>query len=755
MNEVKNTEVKRALCFGCWLQAGVLATVEDGKVVKLKGEPDHPVNQGWICERSKAFIEHLYHEDRLNYPLKRVGDRGDGKWERISWEDALDQVAEKLDNIKVENGAEAVASVGGTGRGFSEMFKARFMNLFGSPNHANAGQWCSVVSRQIHAAIYGAGASRSVKQPCKCAVIWGGNPAESLACTFTSLLKAKRQGTKYIVIDPKYSESVNRLAHQWVQLRPGTDAALALGWLNVIIEEGLYDKNFVETWCHGFNELKERIKQYSPKKVAEITWVPEEEIIQSARLYATSKPASIIWGVKSDMQGRNVTSITQAKCILRAITGNLDVIGGDMLAGPCEKANYGPALENMDLLPPEQRKKQLGADRHKLWGYPGYELVHQAAKPYWYGKGLTSGFLPACHEPDIWTAILDGRPYPVKGLICGACNPLIAYPNTKRIYKALKSPDLELFVVAEQWLTPTAMLADYVFPITNWLEHPQMCTQTFQGHGNIASIGQRVIQPLHERRTDYEFYQGLGLRLGQGDYWRETLNKEWDWCLEPLLNELNVESAEEFAKNQRWWIPPVVEKRYQTIDPETGKPKGFATLTGKVELYSTILDQLGYDPLPRYEEPPETPVSQPELAKKYPFILITGSRFRPMHHSEHRQIRSLRRLYPYPTVEINPDTARRLGIGEGDWVVIETLRGKIKQKAKLTSKIHRRVIEAQHGWWFPEEIAEDPVLYRVFESNVNVLTTDDEEYCDSPTGAVTFGPLLCKVYPLKKYTCNI
>ncbi len=752
MKEAKSTEVKRALCFGCWLQAGVLATVEDGKVVKLKGEPDHPVNQGWICERSKAFIEHLYHEDRLNYPLKRVGDRGDGKWERISWEDALDQVAEKLDKIKMENGAEAVASVGGTGRGFSEMFKARFMNLFGSPNRANAGQWCSVVSRQIHAAIYGAGASRSVKQPCKCAVIWGGNPAESLACTFTSLLKAKKQGTKYIVIDPKYSESVNRLAHQWVQLRPGTDAALALGWLNVIIEEDLYDKNFVETWCHGFSELRERIKQYSPKKVAEITWVPEEEIIQSARLYATSKPASIIWGVKSDMQGRNVTSITQAKCILRAITGNLDVMGGDMLAGPCEKANYGPVLENMDMLPPEQRKKQLGADRHKLWGYPGYELVHQAAKPYWYGKGLTSGFLPACHEPDIWTAILAGKPYPVKGLICGACNPLVAYPNTKRIYKALKSPDLELFVVAEQWLTPTAMLADYVFPITNWLEHPQMCTQTFQGHGNIASVGQRVIQPLHERRTDYEFYQGLGLRLGQGDYWRETLNKEWDWCLGPLLNELDMQSAEEFAKKQRWWTPPVVEKRYQTVDPGTGKPKGFATPTGKVELYSTILEQLGYDPLPRYEEPPETPVSQPELAKKYPFILITGSRFRPMHHSEHRQIRSLRRLYPYPTVEINPDTARRLGIGEGDWVVIETPRGKIKQKAKLTSRINRRVIEAQHGWWFPEEIADDPLLYGVFESNVNVLTTDDDEYCDPPTGAVTFGPLLCKVYPLKKYT---
>ena len=751
MEKATNSEVKRALCFGCWLQAGVLATVENGKVVQLKGEPGHPVNQGWICERSKAFIEHLYHEDRLNTPLKRAGKRGEGKWEKISWEDALDEVSAELEQIRSASGAEAVASIGGTGRGFSEMFKARFMNLFGSPNHANAGQWCSVVSRQIHAAIYGAGASRSVKPPCKCAVIWGGNPAEALACIFPQHIKAKRSGTQYIVIDPKYSETASRLADHWIKLRPGTDAALALGWIHVIIEEQLYDRDFVERWCHGFDRLKERAQKYPPKKVAEITWIPEEQIKQTARLYATSKPASIIWGVKSDMQGVNVTSITQAKCILRAITGNLDIIGGDMLSGPCEKANYGALMEYMDLLPAGQREKQLGAQEHKLWCYPGYELVQAVAKPYWYGKGLSAGFLPACHEPAIWTAILDSKPYPVRALICGACNPLVAYPNTKRIYNALKSPNLELSVVAEQWMTPSAMLADYVFPITGWLEHPQLYTQTFQGSGSAVSMGQRVVEPLYERRSDYEFYRGLGMRLGQKDYWRRSLGEEWDYCLQPLLCDLGLKSSEEFAVKQRFWSPPTVEKRYAQIDPQTGNPRGFATPTGKVELYSTILEKLGYDPLPNYIEPPETPVSQPQVAEKYPFILITGARFRPMHHSEHRQIRSLRRLYPFPTVEINPDTARQLGIGEGDWAVIETLRGKIRQKAKLTSRIPPGMVECQHGWWFPEEIGDDPNLFGVFDANVNVLTPDTEDFCDPATGAVTFGPLLCRIYPLKKY----
>lgn len=488
-------EVKRAICFGCWLQAGVLATIEDGRVTGLKGEPGHPVNQGWICERSKAFVEHLYHEDRLNHPLKRIGERGAVKWQIISWQEALDEVAEKLDHIRAQSGAEAVASIGGTGRGFSELFKVRFMNLFGSPNHANAGQWCSVVSRQIHAAIYGAGASRAVKQPCRCAVIWGGNPAESFACIFPQHTKAKRKGTKYIIIDPKYSETAGRLADHWLKLRPGTDAALALGWLHVIIEEDLYDKAFVERWCHGFEALKQRVKSYHPAAVAEITRLPAEQIVETARLYATSKPASIIWGVKSDMQGRNVTGITHAKCALRAITGNLDIAGGDMLAGPCEKANYGTMLEYMHMLPAGQRKKQLGAKDHKLWCFPGYEMVEENAKPYWYGKGLSAGFLPGCHEPAVWTAILEGQPYQVSGLICGACNPLVAYPNTKRIYRALKSSRLELFVVAEQWMTPSAMLADYVFPITNWLEHPQLYTQTFQGSGSAAAIGERIVPP--------------------------------------------------------------------------------------------------------------------------------------------------------------------------------------------------------------------------------------------------------------------
>jgi anaerobic selenocysteine-containing dehydrogenase len=299
-------------------------------------------------------------------------------------------------------------------------------------------------------------------------------------------------------------------------------------------------------------------------------------------------------------------------------------------------------------------------------------------------------------------------------------------------------------------MTPSAMLADYVFPVTHWLEMPVMHPHTLEGNGNQAALGERVVEPLYERKPDYYFYQGLGVRLGQEKYWRKTLEEEWDWVLEPLLKELNIASAEEFARKVGRWSPPRTLKRYETIDPVTGKPRGFATPTGKVELFSTILEKLGYDPLPYYEEPAETPLSNPGLAKDYPLVLLTGSRFRPIFHSEHRQIPSIRKFYPYPTVQINPETANKLDIHDEDWVFIETVRGRIKQKANLTSNVHPKMVEIQHAWWFPEKESAEPVLFGVFESNANVLTPDGDEYLDPPLGGASFTPLLCRIYPAEE-----
>lgn len=747
-------ETRESICWGCWMQCGAVAHLDQGKVVRLTGDPEF-YTKGFFCDRGTRFAEHLYHPDRLNYPLKRKGKRGEAKWERISWDQALDEIASKLTELKGRYGPETLATTCGTGRGHQETFKERFLHLFGSPNHANAGQFCRIETREIDYAIYGAdivAMKPKVAESEGCIVIWGHNPKESVPVEYHEYRNLKKKGgVKFIVIDPKRTEIVDELADIWLPIRPATDAALALGWLNVIIHEELYDKEFVEKWCYGFDQLKKRVQEYSPEEVAEITWVPKEKIIDSARMFARAKPyTNIPWGVKTDMQGRNVTSIIHAIAILRAVTGSINVSGGSPLSGPCLKANGGPDFNAIDLLSPEQRAKQLGMDTHKFWTFPGYDLISQAMRPYWMGK-MCSSYMPGCHIPDVWRAILDQDPYPVKALIVGGNNPLMAFANTPRVYRALKSSNLELLTVVEQWLTPSAVLADYVLPATNWLEMPLLHFGTYTGAQDFVAAAEQVVLPLFERRPDYYFWQGLGIRVGQEKHWQQTLTKEWEWCIRPLLEELHMESFEEFAQEQRFWFPPFEDRYHEKIDPETGKPKGFATLTGKIEFYSTILDKLGYDPLPHYKEPLETPVSQPELTKEYPLILITGSRFRPFHHSEHRQLPSARKIYPDPTVEIHPDTAREMGIEEGEWTVIETTWGKIKQKARFSTRIDPRMVDVQHSWWFPEEIADDPILYRAFESNANMLTTDREEYCDPPTGAMRLSPYLCKVYPAKKY----
>ncbi len=736
------------------MQCGAEAHVEQGKVVRIKGDSDFYTN-GFFCDRGARFREHLYHPDRLNYPLKRTGERGEGKWMRISWDQALDEIAGRLEDIKKEYGAEALATIGGTGRGHQQTFKERFAYLFGTPNNANAGQFCRIETRLITYAIYGAdivAMKPNIAESEGCMVIWGHHPKESVPVEYDAYRQIKKKGKmKFIVVDPKRTESVDEFADIWLPIRPGTDAALALGWLNVIVNEELYDKEFVAEWCHGFDRLKKRVQEYPVEKVAEITWVPKEKIIESARMYASKRPYNNIpWGVKTDMQGTNVTSIIHAIAILRAVTGSLNVIGGSPLSGPCTELRVGADFNYIDKISPEQKAKQLGSDTHRFWTFPGYDLVSQYMRPYWNGK-ICSSYMPGCHIPDIWRAILTEKPYPIKALIVGGNNPLMAFADTKHTYRALKSSNLSLLAVVEQWLTPSAALADYVLPATNWLEMPLLHFGTYTGAQDFVAAAEAVVPPLYERRPDYYFWQGLGMRLGQEKYWQETLEAEWEWCIQPLLDELGTLSFAEFADKQRYWFPPYEEKYHEKMDAQTGKPRGFGTPTGKIEIYSTIFEKLGYDPLPHYEEPAETPMSQPALCKEYPLILITGSRFKPFHHSEHRQLTSARKLYPEPTVTIHPDAASKAGIREGEWTIIETRWGKIKQRAKLSTRIDRRMVDIQHSWWFPEELPHDPILYRAFESNANMLTTDREEYCDPPTGAYTLSPYLCKIYPAKKY----
>jgi anaerobic selenocysteine-containing dehydrogenase len=699
------------------------------------------------CPRRAAAKEYLYHPDRLRFPLKRIGEKGENKWEEISWEQALDEIAAKLKELKDKYGPETLFLTHGTARSTS-WTGPRFMNLFGSPNAVSPGTICYGPSVGVAAAmigwpiIYRGDATVEPDENgnwiTKCVLLSGMDISQAYPRLWKTTHDAKAMGAKIIVIDPRYT-ATSELADIWLQLRPGTDAALLMSMINVIIENELYDKEFVHKWCYGFDKVKERAREYSPEKVERITWVPSDKIKEAAITYATNRPGTSVHGMGEE-QLENSIEILQARLILSAIVGNIDAEGGDFITGlPAGQSTpvHAAGMELAHILPPEQKEKQIGSDRFKLLSHPGRELIWSFNKNMWSGQAQLRAF---ANYPLLVNAILTGEPYPVRAGISVFSNPMVQMTNSKHLYKAFKS--LDLYVVKDFWLTPSAQIADYVLPTAAWIERPN--AEPFGGSVELIAgeAGLPAIIPgKHEYWTEWEFFRGLGIRLGQEEHWKaKTLEEIYDERFSPLGMTLH----EFMEKNDGLFFPKREYKKYEQME-------GFATPTGKLELYSTIFENLGYDPLPRFEEPRESPFSTPELAQEYPLMLITGGRIRPYYHSEHRQIPSLRKRRPHPIVQINPTTARKSGIEDGDWVWIESPRGTIRMKCQHFEGIHPQVVHCEHSWWFPEMPGGEPWLRGVWESNVNVLTSDDPDRCNPRSGGWPLKTALCKISKCRTY----
>ena len=567
-------------------------------------------------------------------------------------------------------------------------------------------------------------------------VLWGHNPAEVYLPEMRAWADAKENnGLKIIVIDPRMTESAAK-ADLWLPLRPGTDGALALAWLNVIINEGLYDQNFVENCCTGWEQLVQHVQPYTPEWAAPITWLDAEQIRAGARMYATFKPGNIQWGVAVDEIGKPGGAAMHARTLLRAVTGNLDAPGSDLIPGPNQMMITDEEMECNDQMTEEQWSKQIGSDQYKLCSWPGYSKISGVAKRVW-GKAPPTEWMCTAHGPSVFDALITGKPYKPRALLVLANNTLLSYPDTTKVYKALK--ELELLTVMDYWLTPTAMLADYVLPAAGWLERPTL-TNTY-GASDFAICSERAVQPAYERRIDYDFWKGLGERLGQKEFWPwETLEEAKFYRIQPLGYDVN--SYDEFVEKYRFYFPEREYYKYGRI--------GFATPSGRVELYSQTLEELGFDPMPKYISPAENEEDDPELAQKYPFVLIAGSGVLPYYHSEHRNITPLRYLRPQPRMQINPATAKEVGLKKGDWAWIETKRGRIMQVAELTETVSPGMIFVERGWWFPEREAKDPELYGLWQSNCNILTSGEPEHCDPMSGSWANRGLLCRVYPVEK-----
>ena len=733
------TEIKNTVCTFCPHYCGMLSHVEDGKLVKIEPNPQHPFSQGFACERNRLALKWLNHPDQLMYPLKRVGERGEGKWERITWDQANSEIGEKLNELKAKYGPETLGVFEGTARGNDYWARGRFLSLFGNPHNIFApGVICGINDMAINKAILGdvTGYAGDIERS-NCIVYWGCDPSQSWMRSWSTITKQRSQrDLKLVVIDPRRTKTTE-IADIWLRPRPGTDTALALSWLNVIINEELYNKDFVDNWTVGLDKLKKRVQEYPPEKVAEITGVPAEDIAAAARMYATNKPATIPYAVSVDQVGLNGTRTEQCRIILRAITGNLGVFGGEFVPRPGETNNGGKFVTEAELtmthlVPPEVMRKQMGYERARLAGLMGWSLTAEHIEKV-YGVPAPVTVQTQAHVPMMWRAILTGEPYPIEALIAWGSNPMAWAGNVKLAYEALKSPNLELHVVQELFMTPSAQIADYVLPAATWMER-YLCTNMMDFSSLIAA-GDRSIEPLGERRDIYEFFRGLALAVGQGE-------ENWPWeTLEGVSrHRLKATGITLEEAIERMIVLP------DGFDLQPWLKTGFPTPSGKVELYSTILEKLDYDPLPYYEEPPESPVRTPEIAKEYPLILNTGGNVMPMFHSEFMQKELGRAKKPDPLMDIHPDTARGLGIDDGDWAYIETRRGRIKQKARYNEGILPNVVNAAASWWYPEKPAYEPELSGMWESNANVLTLDDPDSCDELSGGWCNRALLCNVY---------
>lgn len=725
-------EVRKSTCYFCHTNCGVLAYVKDGDVVYVEGDPDHPVNHGGLCCRGNIALKHLDHPDRINAPLRRKGERGANEWEELPWDQALDEIAARLGEIRDRYGAEAVATAGGTLR-TDDWARRRFFNLFGSPNGFHNALLCWIPSFMIETAISGWSPFIGDMANSRIAVIWGANPGASTLPSMRGITDLEKQGLKVICIDPRYTVTAAH-ADVWIPLRPGSDLALALAWINVIIFEDLYDHEFVEDWCIGFEELAEHVKDYTPAWAAPLTWLDEDLIRDSARMYALNTPGNILWGTSMDQQGKPSGAAIQARALLRALTGNIDCPGGDLMTGPSMDYITDEELEANERLSEEQRAKQIGSDSFKICSWPGYRLLSDIAMEKW-GGAPTAEWMCEANAPAVFRAILTGKPYPVKALIVSATNPVNSYGDSTEVLKALRK--VEFLVTCEYWMTSAALYSDYVMPIAGALERPVI----HNNYGCTTSIitGERAIQPKYQRGTDFLFWRGLGLRLGQDG------EEDWPWETEEEAYfdivygiGYDVDSYDEFVEEVGGYFPAPEYYRY--------REEGFPTRSGKVELKSSVLEELGYSPFPTYIGPAENEIDDPELAREYPLVLTTGGGFMPFHHSEEFNIKELRFLCADPFFEINPKTADDLGIGKGDWCFIETRRGRVRQRAKVTNGIGENVIFTQRGWWYPERktLGDDP--FGVLESNTNVLTAASEDMCDPISGTWACRGLLCRVY---------
>lgn len=716
---------KRTICQSCDIACSVVTEVEKGRVVRVRSS-DNPIFKDNICMKGIIAPKGLANPNRIMHPLKRVGERGSGKWEEVSWEDAFADIGARLKHIIAEHGPEAWAvSTSQWNTATDHGLGRRIMNHIGSPNWTSGVALCAGNTAAVNRFTYGWFPIGDF-QNTKCIVLMGHNPRRhSWTPMYTWIRQAQARGAKLIVMDPRRSSNAER-SDIWLPLKVGSDAAMMFGWLKVIIDEKLYDRQFVEQWTIGFEDLKRRVDEFPLERVAKLTGCDPEMIAKAARMYATQGPSVIPWTPITDMQ-RNSTSAIRLQTILRSICGYIDVPGGEMLQGFNPDIINESAIEMHHVLPDEQKAKQLGSDKHPAFTYRGQERFREPTQRVW-GQEYAN-LVMGCHMTPpsaLFRAMAGEGPYPVKAFFFLGNNPLMSYANMHLILRAMMNQDL--IVAHEQFMTPSAQLADYVLPADSWLERPWMMDSF--GWMSTVRTSEKSMEPPGQCRSTFAFWKMLASALDRPEIvpW-DTLEDFYDYRLE----KLGV-SWEEFVATTDVHFGPPQFRKYQKT--------GFATPTGKVELASTALEELGFDPLPYFREDPPTD-------QDYPLKLFTGVREDGFFQTGHRHIEEMRKRHPEPLMFVSPATAQAYKLEEGEWVEVENALAKISIKTAIKDAMPDGLIRIPHGWWKPEMRQGAGHLSGALKYADAQLCRDDDDYLDQEQGIPHLKGIACRINKLE------
>lgn len=722
--EKPGVTLRKTICASCDIACSVVSEVKQGRVVKVRSS-DNPIFKDNICMKGIVAPKGFAHPDRITHPLKRVGERGSGKWERVSWEEAMSDIGQRLKTIIKEHGPEAWAvSTSQWNTGTDHGLGRRLMNHVGSPNWISGVALCAGNTAAINRMTYGWFPMGDLGNT-NCIVLIGHNPKRhSWVPIYNQIRRAQARGAKLIVMDPRKSENAE-VADIWLPLKAGSDAAMLLGWLKVILDEELYDKEFVANWTIGFDDLRARVDEYPLERVAKLTGCKPDAIREAARLYATSGPSVIPWTPITDMQ-RNSTSGIRLQSILRAVCGYIDVPGGETLQGFNPDIISESEIEMHQALSQEQKDKQLGSDTHPAFTYRGQAALKEPMKRVWgheYPNQVTGCYM--ANPSATFRAMAGEGPYPVKALFVLGNNTVMSYANMPLIIKAMMNQDL--IVMHEQFMTPTAQLADYILPGDSWLERPWL----MDGYGWVSTYrpSQQAMQPPGEARSTFEFWKRVAnaMDLPEVVPW-DTLEDFYDYRLKGTgmnFKKFSEEVEVYFAKPEF--------KKYEKT--------GFATPTGKVELSSTILKGLGFDPLPYFrEDPPMDPA--------YPLMMFTGVREDEYFQTGHRHIPEMRKSKPEPVLFVSPQTAKDQGLVEDEWVEVENQTGKISIKVGVRSAMPDGLVRIPHGWWKPEMKQGAGHLSGALKYADALLCPDDEDYLDREQGIPHLKGIPCRINKL-------